>query len=266
MCWNDDVTSSIESGDDSHHTLFLNPDNLNINQEDVDRIYKMYSGMSFYSFKSFKTLGKLGITDSFSYDNKIFLALNVKRTVNGGMAKDTLKIDGDFSTKQAQKVVTKANEAAKVRKVQAELDQANNKITIIAKDIDDTKSEVGQLVISSKDITAQLEKITQSVYLIEAGSGNIFDNCEYSLIKTSEDLERATYSIPSLGITKNYLKGKDIVISLSVYVLNGYLSLGNRVGVEFDVTYMICNIYYRQARTMSIREFGHIISSKMKIL
>lgn len=237
VCWNDDVTSSIESGDDSHHTLFLNPDNLNINQEDVDRIYKMYSGMSFYSFKSFKTLGKLGITDSFSYDNKIFLALNVKRTVNGGMAKDTLKIDGDFSTKQAQKVVTKANEAAKVRKVQAELDQANNKITIIAKDIDDTKSEVGQLVISSKDITAQLEKITQSVYLIEAGSGNIFDNCEYSLIKTSEDLERATYSIPSLGITENYLKGKDIVISLSVYVLNGYLSLGNRVGVEFDVTY-----------------------------
>ena len=81
------------------------------------------------------------------------------------------------------------------------------------------------------------------------------------MIKTSEDLERATYSIPSLGITKNYLKGKDIVISLSVYVLNGYLSLGNRVGVEFDVTYK-----NDVKKTYSIREFGHIISSKMKIL
>ena len=117
------------------------------------------------------------------------------------------------------------------------MDQANNKITIIAKDIDDTKNEVGQLVVSSKDITAQLDKINQNFYMFEAGKGNIFDNCEYSLVKTSEDLERETYSIPSLGIAKNYLKGKDIVLSLSVYVLNGYASLGNKIGVEFDIVY-----------------------------
>lgn len=237
VCWDDSVTTSIEKGDDENHTLFLNPDNLNIVQEDVDRIYKMYKGMTFYSFKSFKSLGKIDVTDSFVYDSKIFLALNVKRTVNGGMAKDSLKIAGDFSTKQSQKIVTKVDNAYKVRKVQAELDQANNQITIIAKDIDDTKNEVGQLSISSKNISAQLEKVSQGFYIIEAGSGNIFDNCEYSLIKTFEEQEKITYSIPSLAIAKNFLKGKDIVISASVYVLNGFISLGNKIGVEFDVVY-----------------------------
>lgn len=237
------VGTVLEYGTDEGQSYYLMADNSYIEtQEQVKAIATNIIGLSIMTMESLKSPEIIGSTvgDIIKYyddeDTYYFMLMSIDIDYYNAEY-NIMNAEGKLETQAVESVTNRADTTVKIKRVQTELDQANNKITIIAKDIDDTKSEVGQLVISSKDITAQLEKITQSVYLIEAGSGNIFDNCEYSLIKTSEDLERATYSIPSLGITENYLKGKDIVISLSVYVLNGYLSLGNRVGVEFDVTY-----------------------------
>ena len=237
------VGTVLEYGSDEGQSYYLMADNSYIEtQEQVKAIATNIIGLSIMTMESLKSPEIMGSTvgDIIKYyddeDTYYFMLMSIDIDYYNAEY-NIMNAEGKLETQAVESVTNRADTTVKIKRVQTELDQANNKITIIAKDIDDTKSEVGQLVISSKDITAQLEKITQSVYLIEAGSGNIFDNCEYSLIKTSEDLERATYSIPSLGITENYLKGKDIVISLSVYVLNGYLSLGNRVGVEFDITY-----------------------------
>lgn len=231
----------LEKGDTAGNTIFLDSNNLYLTDEQnlIDKLYDQLNGLTFYSTKSISMISIDNLLPGclVNYNDEFnFMVTDLSITYKGGEFSIS-EVDGNTPTKNEERVIKKITNSTRIRKLQITQDQEKLKLDIVAKDIDDTKSEVGQLVISSKDITTQLEKITQSVYLIEAGSGNIFDNCEYSLIKTSEDLERATYSIPSLGITKNYLKGKDIVISLSVYVLNGYLSLGNRVGVEFDVTY-----------------------------
>ena len=88
------------------------------------------------------------------------------------------------------------------------------------------------------EIKSYVEETTQSIYKFETGSGNIFDNCRYTLEKNSSELQRKVYSNILLGINKAELKGKDICISCYIKVENAIVGqLSNRIGVEFDLGY-----------------------------
>ena len=88
------------------------------------------------------------------------------------------------------------------------------------------------------EIKSYVEETTQSIYKFETGSGNIFDNCRYTLEKNANELQRKVYSNILLGINKAELKGKDICISCYIKVENAIVGqLSNRIGIEFDVGY-----------------------------
>lgn len=105
---------------------------------------------------------------------------------------------------------------------------------------DERKDKTTWLQVNKElgEIKSYVEETTKSVYKFETGSGNIFDNCRYTLEKNSSELQRKTYLNIPLGINKSELKGKDICISCYVSVTNGITGqLANRLGVEFDVGY-----------------------------
>ena len=117
VLWSNGVTEPLSKGIDDKNTLLLNSDNLYVSQDDVNRIYELYKGLKFYSFKSFKSLGFMEATDSFTYGDLKFIALNVKRTVNGGLARDSLEVDGEFTTKDVSKITDALSDSQKIKKL-----------------------------------------------------------------------------------------------------------------------------------------------------
>jgi len=77
----DDGLNLIEKGNDEGKTLYLSSNNSYVTQDDVNRIYEMYYGLSFYSFKIFKCFGidELSVTDTITYNDFTILPLSIKR-------------------------------------------------------------------------------------------------------------------------------------------------------------------------------------------
>lgn len=239
VLWNDGVTEPLSKGIDDKNTLMLNPENLDIKQEDVDRIYEMYKGLQFYSFKSFKTWeDSIDVTDLFVYDSKKFIALSVKKTVNGADAKDTLEIDGEYTIKAVEKITSSQSQDRKIKKIQAKLNEDETKINLTAQQVEKNVESISDLEVGLDGIKSDVSKSIETVYKFESGSNNIFLNCHKSLIKNSDETTTKFINDMPLDINKDELKGKDICISTNILVTSGIIGqLSNRLGVEFDVGY-----------------------------
>lgn len=238
VLWSNGVTEPLSKGIDDKNTLLLNSDNLYVSQDDVNRIYELYKGLKFYSFKSFKSLGFMEATDSFTYGDLKFIALNVKRTVNGGLARDSLEVDGEFTTKDVSKITDALSDSQKIKKVEARLNNDETKINLTAQQVEKNVKNISDLEIGLDGIKSDVSKSIESIYKFESGSNNIFSNCHKPLIKTSDEINTKFINDMPLDINKSELKGKAICISTSIEVINGIVGqLSNRIGVEFDVGY-----------------------------
>lgn len=238
VCYDDGV-NILYKGNETKNTLYLSSNNLYVTQEDIDRIYAMYKDFYFYSFKKFKCKERsVHLTDLVSYNDITVMPLSIKRKVYGGEAKDSIELSGDITIKNADSVVVKYDQVAKIRKIQTTVDQNTQTLTIVAEQTEGNTKDINGLKISLDGIETEVSKTSDSIYKFETGHGNIFDNCHKLLSKDINEPGIKYISDMQLGINKDYMQGKDICISVDIQVISAIIgNLGNYIGAEFEVGY-----------------------------
>lgn len=160
VCFDPGTMVPLETGIDSGKTLYLSKDNSYVMQSDVERIHRMYDGLSFYSFKKFKCkeIEHLKLTHLITYHDFSVLPMSIKTKVNGGIAKDSLELSGNITLKNVESIVVKENYDARIKRIQMIVNQNNASMSVIAKDIADNKESIGKLVVSNKEIKTEVAK------------------------------------------------------------------------------------------------------------
>lgn len=95
--------------------------------------------------------------------------------------------------------------------------------------------KTGLHMTALETIDQKVEQIGESIYKFETGSWNIFDNCNQAIKKSMEDKSVSVEDM-TLGIDKNYIRGRDICISTFVEMTNAIINSGY-IGAEFTVGY-----------------------------
>ncbi len=164
VCYDDGLIIPLSAGDETGKTLYISFNNSYIEQSDVERIYKMYHGLSFYSFKKFKCkIDRLELTDLVSYDDIVIMPLSIKRTVYGGEARDSLELAGDITIKNADSVIVKEDPLKRIKRIQTTVDQSNAKIEIIAKEQEGISGRQSELEVSLDNIFASVESVESRI-------------------------------------------------------------------------------------------------------
>lgn len=164
VCY-DDGLNVLEKGNDLGKTMYVSANNSYITQEDIDRIYDMYNGLSFYSFKKFncKALVGLKLTDLVTYNDLTILPLSIKRKVYGGEARDALEMSGDIALKSADMVVTKDDPTIRIKRIQTIVDQNNQQLQIIAQDMEDIEGSMAKLELNVNEISMTVSNTQKEV-------------------------------------------------------------------------------------------------------
>ncbi len=164
VCYDDGLIIPLSAGDETGKTLYISFNNSYIEQSDVERIYKMYHGLSFYSFKKFKCkIDRLELTDLVSYDDIVIMPLSIKRTVYGGEARDSLELAGDITIKNADSVIVKEDPLKRIKRIQTTVDQSNAKIEIIAKEQEGISGRQSELEVSLDNVFASVESVESRI-------------------------------------------------------------------------------------------------------
>lgn len=176
VCFENGVTNTLECGDDSGKTLYLSSNNLYVEQSDIDRIYGMYNGLSFYSFKKFKCkdIEGIGITHIINYHGITILPLSIKRKVSGGSSKDSLEMSGDITLKSADSIVVKDDPMIRIKRVQATVDQIDQKVTIVAEHQEGTDTKIAEFELGLDGIKMGVEETSKEVESIKDALGISF--------------------------------------------------------------------------------------------
>lgn len=190
------VGEPISKGEDVGKTLYLNTVNSYLTQQDIDRIYDRYYGLSFYSFKNFECRdnGEIGLTDLVVYHDIIIIPLSIKRTVNGGQAKDTLVLSGDVKLQTVDTVIVENNIIRNVKRIKTTVDQNDAQLKIVAEQTQSNRKAISELQLTAEEfkVTAgtveALEKKVALNYWIESSLG-------YSFEEESEDVSILTAHI-----------------------------------------------------------------------
>lgn len=237
VCFDNGLIIPLEKGDETGKTLYVSNNNPYIEQTDIDRIYDMYNGLSFTSCKKLKcrNVDDIKITDILNYHNVSTIVLSLKRKVYGGSAKDSLDISSNLTLKNVDTVIVKDNQDLRIKKIQTNIDQNNAKLEIIAEEVNENTQKVAELEISTEGIVSEIKEQKETLYLIETGQYNIFDKCHQFIQKENETDIKYSDNMP-LAISKEYMNGKEVCISVSVDVVNGIVGSGY-AGAEFTVTF-----------------------------
>lgn len=161
VCYDDGI-SKYDKGDDSKHTLYISPNNSYINQDDIDRIYDMYNGLSFFSFKKFncKEIDNIHITDLISYHDFIVMPISIKRKVYGGESKNALEMSCDIVIKNAESVIIKNDQTLRIKRLQTIVNQNESSLKILSQNVETKFLETGNQIDSlNTSLTLEQGKI-----------------------------------------------------------------------------------------------------------
>jgi len=220
----DDGLNLIEKGNDEGKTLYLSSNNSYVTQDDVNRIYEMYYGLSFYSFKIFKCFGidELSVTDTITYNDFTILPLSIKRIVNGGLAKDSLELAGDISIKNADSVIVKDDPNIKIKRIQTTINQNEAYLNIVAQTVDNQSDAIGELLISDEKIKSEVSK--------KVGDDEVISKINQS----AEEIKIQASRLKLEGIIT--ADGNVQILEDGSIVVNNGTFKGNIVGASFSST------------------------------
>ena len=237
----DDSVTVIEKGNDASNTLYLTQDNMYIDsQETVDYIYSIVGGLSVYSACDLRIASvdsaKLG--DIIEFDGYFkFIMLNYKITYLNG-SYNIQEINGSIKTKNLESMQAEIGEVTKIKRLKVITDQNEAKLEILAKEQDGLNEKYSNLKIDVDGISLKAEEVLGTMYKMETGRGNIFDNCQQLISKDINDSTTKSLSIMPLGVNKNDIVGKDICIAVDVWAKNAIpRTLAGYMGAYFTVTY-----------------------------
>lgn len=230
----------FECGTASQDTLYISSDNPYISkQSEIDHIYNMYHGLTFTSSTSVKVveIPNLILGDLYAYGTYQWIALSVKTTYHGGEYA-VQEINGEYSSKEYQALSRQIGESTKIRMLTIEVNRNSNEVQILAEEQEGLNESYAELVLNTDTIKQTAEKSNESVYLMETGKGNIFENCNQFIRKNETETSLKYIADMPLGIDMQGLRNKDICMSVDVSTKGAVpKSLNGRVGCKFSVTY-----------------------------
>lgn len=202
----DDGINLIASGDDSGKTIYIDANNSYCNDQSyTNAILAMYGGQSFYGVSGLKTIGKDGVClgDTVTYDGIKCIVLSIKRDYVG--QESAFELDGEVALKNADTVVTKVSDKVKIRRLQVQVDQTSNQLSIISKDLEDSKGGIAELKVASSAVEATVSKLASETDGVKADLKTFQEQTAEGF---SQTVSKAEYDGAISGIQKNFdLKG-----------------------------------------------------------
>lgn len=240
-----DELHNFYCGDEQGNVLRTTQNNPYINaQSDIDYIFSQIGRITFDSVQQLKMRAVHGLELGEIVHYKDYLTvfpIKIEKTYyNGEMAHNVITLDGNVNLSLKSSYIGDQNYSAKIRRLMINVDENNQKLQIVSTEQDELIKNVGDLQVSFDTIKLSVEQeITNSIYKMETGKGNIFDNCNQIVSKKEDELEEKFSTNMPLGIDKSYMRDKDICISVNVRVEDGVITekLGNYIGAEFTIRY-----------------------------
>ena len=199
----------IYKGDETGNTLFLDSNNLYLTDEQniIDRLYDQLIGLEFYSAKSIDMIGidnlHLGHVVDYT-DNFKFVVIEIENTFKGGDFLYT-NVDGTVTTKNEERVIKKITNSTRIRKLQITQDQEKLKLDIVAKEVENNSSKIGELIVSNEEISSSIVDIYKEITNIDT---SLFT---YELLNDGTDITNDTNVVLSANV---FNKGEDITDTL----------------------------------------------------
>lgn len=150
---------TIISGNEDNNIYRIDANNLYIDaQDDLDNIYSLLGGLTFVSSNALKCahieglqLGEIiNVADEFN-----IMPLSIKQTYLNATY-DIQEISGEISTKNEEKVSDASNISKRIRRVQANIDQVNNSINLMAQDMSENYASKTDMQLTANGINTTI--------------------------------------------------------------------------------------------------------------
>lgn len=150
---------TIISGNEDNNIYRIDANNLYIDvQDDLDNIYTLLSGLTFRSSNALKCanieslqLGEIvNVADEFN-----IMPLSIKQTYLNATY-DIQEIGGEISTKNEEKKSDPSNISKRIRRVQANIDQVNNSINLMAQDMSENYASKTDMQLTANGINTTI--------------------------------------------------------------------------------------------------------------
>lgn len=239
VMFNDGIRIYYE-GVQTDNVYYLSNDNIYINsQEDISVVASTLMGLTLYSatnvnvdYHNIEFGSIVNCLDKFN-----FIVLDFEEQYFGGEEPDLL-MNGELATKNQERIGVKVSDKVRIRRLKVIVDENDAKLSILSQQVDNFENQLGEFSVGFDEIKGEVSKVVDTIYKFETGSNNIFEKCNQTLVKTKDEIDIKRKSDMPLGINKDYMQGKDVVISADINVKNAKFSdLGNFIGAEFDIRY-----------------------------
>lgn len=181
----------FEKGDDTGNTLYINPDNMFIvDQEQIDNIYDELKDLELYSFKGDSIVDPaLDIGDIVLIDGKQVLYCGSSQYSGRWKA----SISSEIKSKERQETTTVKKPSQKTinRRVQSSIEQIDGKIE--------------QLVEENSEMSEKLSKHEQDINSIK------------DTVESMEDFTRETSSYQELHLVDTAEYAENLILTLKIY-------------------------------------------------
>lgn len=217
----EDGVNSIASGDETGKTLYIDTTNTYCdNQSFTDAIHKLYNGVQFSGLENMKTIGfdGLNLGDTVTYDGVRCIVTSVNRNYAGEGS--GFSLDGKVSLKARDSIVTKIPDIVRIRRVQTIIDQVNNLVQILAKDVDGNKELIAKFQTTANQIEGLVtsKKVTdERLELLESSLKQTAESLSFVLTKKDInailDQIKATIQLDGIHVQKDSSSKKEAIYS-----------------------------------------------------
>ena len=232
----DDSLNVYQKGNEKGNTLYLDSGNLYIDsQVIIDYLYSLYTGlrMNIVTGVTMVMPENICLGNLINYNDEFsFMLTEIASRYKGGefLVAD---VEGSIYTKNEEKQIQKISNDVRIKKINVKMDQEEQRLDIIAQTAQNAKEQTSKLTVSIDEISTSINSLSESIYKIETGSYNIFSNCNQEIEAVDKEVDNN--DMP-LDIEKDYLRAKDICISVQIDFVNAIVGSGY-AGATFDVGY-----------------------------
>lgn len=185
----DDGIRVFEKGNTTGNTLYINPDNMFIvNQEQIDNIYEQVKDLELYSFKGDSIIDPaIDIGDILVIDGKQVLYQGSSQY--SGRWKASISSEIKSKERQETTAVKKPSQKTINRRVQSSIDQANAKITQLIEAKDETSETLTKHEQTMEGFTNTVSKIEKEVESVKTTANSSVKKVEvkYALGNSSTE-------------------------------------------------------------------------------
>lgn len=226
----DDGIRVFEKGNTTGNTLYINPDNMFIvNQEQIDNIYEQVKDLELYSFKGDSIIDPaIDIGDILVIDGKQVLYQGSSQYSGRWKA----SISSEIKSKERQETTTVKKPSQKTinRRVQSSIDQVNGKIEQLIEENSETSETLSRHEQTLDGFTNTVSKIEKDVKSIKSTA-----NSSVKKVEVKYALGNSSTEAPSAGwntIAPTWTEGKYMWQKTVTTFVDGTVSESNATCIQ----------------------------------